>query len=183
MDVNPYQFKTPFSDFEFSSFHFGQKSNLLLCSMAWNKGEEAPKKEKVEPKPKSKKSKAQLENQKEQRKDPDESADDPRVAETEGGGENEAAEVEEEDDEDEEDWEDELDEAELEREALELQYETIHYWAVRMSPFYKQQEKAGGKEPFLETYLAIANRIGTESGRCEHCHQCDWLLLEGIVVL
>ncbi|OAQ23863.1 carbon-nitrogen hydrolase, partial [Linnemannia elongata AG-77] len=88
MDVNPYQFKTPFSDFEFSSFHFGQKSNLLLCSMAWNKGEEAPKKEK-----------------------------------------------------------------------------TIHYWAVRMSPFYKQQEKAGGKEPFLETYLAIANRIGTESGR------------------
>lgn len=164
MDVNPYQFKTPFSDFEFSSFHFGQKSNLLLCSMAWNKGEEAPKKEKVEPKPKSKKSKARLENQKEQRKDPDESADDPRVAETEGGGENDAAEVEEDEDEDEEDWEDELDEAELEREALELQYETIHYWAVRMSPFYKQQEKAGGKEPFLETYLAIANRIGTESG-------------------
>ncbi|KAF9121149.1 Carbon-nitrogen hydrolase [Mortierella sp. GBA39] len=162
MDVNPYQFKTSFSDFEFSTFHVGQRSNLLLCSMAWNKGEEAPKKEKVVPKPKSEKSKARLESQKEQRKDPGESVDDPRVAETEGG-ENDAAEAE--GDEDEGEWEDEQDEAEIEREALELQYETIHYWAVRMSPFYKQREKAGGKEPFLETYLAIANRLGTESGR------------------
>lgn len=174
MDVNPYQFKTDFSDFEFSTFHMGQRSNLLLCSMAWNKGEEAPKKEKVVPKPKSEKSKARLENQKEQRKDSGESADDPRMAETEGG-ENDASEVEGDEDEDEGEWEDELDEAEIEREALELQYETIHYWAVRMSPFYKQQ--AGSKEPFLETHLAIANRLGTESGRCEHCRRCDWLLL------
>ncbi|KAF9092169.1 Carbon-nitrogen hydrolase [Mortierella sp. GBA35] len=139
MDVNPYQFKTAFTDFEFSSFHLGQKSNLLLCSMAWNKGEETPKKEKVVPKAKSAKSKARL--------------DDLNVAET-GEGETTAL------DEDEEDWEDESDEEEIERQALELQYETIQYWAVRMSPFYKQ-----AKEPFLETHIVIANRLGTESGR------------------
>ncbi|KAF8936395.1 Carbon-nitrogen hydrolase [Haplosporangium gracile] len=160
MDVNPYQFKNPFSDFEFSSFHFGARSKLLLCSMAWNKGEEAPKKEKVIPKPKSAKSKARLENE---QKQTSESADDPRAAETKGG-ENDDDDLVESEDEDEE-WEDELDEEEIERQALELQYDTIHYWAVRMSPFYKQQQhQAGGKEPFLETYLVIANRLGTESG-------------------
>lgn len=158
MDVNPYQFKTSFSDFEFSSFHFGQKTNLLLCSMAWNKGEEAPKKEKVVPKPKSAKSKARLEKENEQRGQASESATDPRVAEA---GANDGA-AEKEDEEDEE-WEDEEDEEELGRQALELQYETIHYWAVRMSPFYKQA--AGKGEPFLETHLVIANRLGTESGR------------------
>ncbi|KAG0338938.1 Carbon-nitrogen hydrolase, partial [Podila minutissima] len=52
MDVNPYQFKAPFAAFEFSSYHVENKSTLLLCSMAWNRGEEAPKKEKPAPKPK-----------------------------------------------------------------------------------------------------------------------------------
>ncbi|KAF8934001.1 Carbon-nitrogen hydrolase [Dissophora ornata] len=50
MDVNPYQFKTPFTDFEFANFHLKQGSNLVLCSMAWNKGEEE---EKIQPKQKS----------------------------------------------------------------------------------------------------------------------------------
>ncbi|KAG0286573.1 hypothetical protein BGZ97_007380, partial [Linnemannia gamsii] len=84
-----------------------------------------------------------------------ESATDPREADE--GANDDAAEKEEED----EEWEDEEDEEELERQALELQYETIHYWAVRMSPFYKQAAVKG--EPFLETHLAIANRVGTES--------------------
>ncbi|KAG0284922.1 Carbon-nitrogen hydrolase [Linnemannia gamsii] len=161
MDVNPYQFKAPFSDFEFASYHFGQKTNLLLCSMAWNKGDEAPKKEKVVPKPKSAMSKARLEKEHEQQGRASESATDPRVAEA--GANDGAAEKEDEEEEEDEEWEDEEDEEELERQALELQYETIHYWALRMSPFYKQA--AGKGEPFLETHLAIANRLGTESGR------------------
>ncbi|KAG0375941.1 Carbon-nitrogen hydrolase [Mortierella sp. AD032] len=175
MDVNPYQFKTPFSDFEFSTFHLREKTKLLLCSMAWNKGEEAPKKEKVVPKAKSAKSKARLAEEKEKEgpskgdQQEQESANS-HVAETgarttsgaaaasvaDKGDDDEGSEVGEEGDE----WEDEPDEEELEMEALKLQYETIHYWAVRMSPFYKQQ----GKEPFLETHIAIANRLGTESG-------------------
>ncbi|KAF9199104.1 Carbon-nitrogen hydrolase, partial [Haplosporangium sp. Z 27] len=57
MDVNPYRFKSPFNAFEFSNFHLKNKTDLMLCSMAWNKGEEAPKKEKVGQKPKSPKPK------------------------------------------------------------------------------------------------------------------------------
>ncbi|KAF9371422.1 Carbon-nitrogen hydrolase, partial [Podila verticillata] len=59
--------------------------------------------------------------------------------------------------EEEEEWEDdkETEEEALERENQALMFETIHYWAMRMNPFYT------GKE---EAYVAIANRIGTESG-------------------
>jgi len=119
--------------------------------MAWNKGEEAPKKEKVVPRTKSAKSKARLEGQ---RTNDQGSTDNPHGA---VAGKDDC-----DDDEDtyEDEWEDEPDEEELAREALVLQYETIQYWAVRMSPFYKQT-----REPFLETHVAIANRIGTESGR------------------
>ncbi|KAF9900897.1 Carbon-nitrogen hydrolase [Linnemannia zychae] len=175
MDVNPYQFKTPFSDFEFSSFHFDQKTNLLLCSMAWNKGEEAPKKEKVVPKPKSAKSKARLAEENKEKEGEASKGDqgeqesaNSHVAEAGARATNSSAAANSDDGNDEEEgsegdegdeWEDEPDEEELERQALELQYETIHYWAVRMSPFYKQ-----AKEPFLETHVAIANRLGTESG-------------------
>ncbi|KAG0073892.1 Carbon-nitrogen hydrolase, partial [Podila epicladia] len=127
MDVNPYQFKAPFAAFEFSSYHVEHKSTLLLCSMAWNKGEEAPKKEKTTPKPK----KSTSENIQEQ-----------------------------EDDDDEEDWEDdeETEEERAERESQTLTFETIQYWAMRMNPFYTQAKEAS------ETYIAIANRIGTEGG-------------------
>ncbi|KAF9277280.1 Carbon-nitrogen hydrolase [Mortierella alpina] len=137
MDVNPYQFKAPFEDFEFSNYHLSQKTNLVLCSMAWNKGEEAPKKEKVEPKPKSAKSKARAD----------------KAAESAGL----AAGDQDEDSDD--DWEDEEDEEELERQALELQYDTINYWAVRMNPFYSQT-----RIPLQETIMVVANRIGTEAG-------------------
>ncbi|KAF9124736.1 Carbon-nitrogen hydrolase [Mortierella sp. 14UC] len=177
MDVNPYQFKTPFSDFEFSSFHFGQKTNLLLCSMAWNKGEEAPKKKKVVPKPKSAKSKARLAKENKEREGRASKSDQgeqesahSNVAEsgaraTNGSGaaadndDDDIDDVDEVEEEEGDEWEDEPDKEELERQALELQYETIHYWAVRMSPFYKQ-----AREPFIETHIAIANRLGTESG-------------------
>ncbi|KAF9914766.1 Carbon-nitrogen hydrolase, partial [Lobosporangium transversale] len=49
MDVNPYRFKADFSDYEFATFHCDKSSQLILCSMAWNSGEEAPKKEKKTP--------------------------------------------------------------------------------------------------------------------------------------
>lgn len=39
MDVNPRRFAAPFSKFEFSNFHLEQKSDLVLCSMAWNAGD------------------------------------------------------------------------------------------------------------------------------------------------
>ncbi|KAG0197897.1 Carbon-nitrogen hydrolase [Mortierella sp. GBA30] len=122
MDVNPYKFQAPFTDFEFSSFHLSQKSNLMLCSMAWNKGE----KTKVERGHKPETSKA-------------ESAE---TVDVNSDG----------DDDDDDNWEDEED-------AESLQYETVQYWAVRMSPFYRQEQK-----PLHETIMVIANRIGSESG-------------------
>lgn len=137
MDVNPYQFKAPFADFEFSNYHLSQKTNLVLCSMAWNKGEEAPKKEKVEPKPKSAKSKARADK----------------------AAENAGLAAGDQDEDSDDDWEDEEDEEELERQALELQYDTINYWAVRMNPFYSQTQI-----PLQETIMVVANRIGTEAG-------------------
>ncbi|KAI9239214.1 MAG: carbon-nitrogen hydrolase [Podila humilis] len=130
MDVNPYQFKAPFAAFEFSSYHVEQKTNLLLCSMAWNKGEEGDK---------------APQNQKSVLKPPMK-----RLLEDAQGQEGDSGEEEEE-------WEDdkETEEEALERENQALMFETIHYWAMRMNPFYT------GKE---EAYVAIANRIGTESG-------------------
>lgn len=113
MDVNPYQFKAPFAAFEFSSYHVEQKTNLLLCSMAWNKGEEAPKKEK--PAPKSPK-KSSLEDAKGQEGDSGEEGDE---------------------------WEDdeETEEEALEQENQTLMFETIQYWAMRMNPFYTGKEE------------------------------------------
>lgn len=112
MDVNPYQFKAPFAAFEFSSYHVEQKTNLLLCSMAWNKGEEAPKKEKPSPKPPKKSS-----------------------LEDTQGQEGDSNEEEWEDDE-------ETEEEALERENQILMFETIQYWAMRMNPFYTGKEEA-----------------------------------------
>ncbi|KAF9192672.1 Carbon-nitrogen hydrolase [Haplosporangium sp. Z 767] len=137
MDVNPYQFKAPFTDFEFSSFHLAQKTDLLLCSMAWNKGEEAPKKGKGESRQKSVKSKVSL----------DQTVGESQVDIIDGEGE------------DGDDWTDEDDEIDQEREAMEMQYETVQYWAVRMNPFYRQNQR-----PFRDAFIVIANRIGTESG-------------------
>ncbi|KAF9113666.1 Carbon-nitrogen hydrolase [Mortierella sp. AM989] len=136
MDVNPYQFKAAFNEFEFSRFHFNNKTNLMLCSMAWNKGEIAPKKEKVERKPKAPKAEA--------------GASENGSEKIDGNGND----LSEDDDEDE--WEDEEDEEES---ASQLQYETIQYWAMRMNPFYAQSEM-----PLHEPCVVIANRIGTESG-------------------
>lgn len=45
--------------------------------------------------------------------------------------------------------------------ALELQYDTIQYWAVRMGPFYNRQA-----QPPQEAIIVVANRIGVESGMC-----------------
>ncbi|KAG0326694.1 Carbon-nitrogen hydrolase [Podila horticola] len=113
MDVNPYQFKAPFAAFEFSSYHVEHKSTLLLCSMAWNKGEEAPKKEKAAPIPNKCSSSERTEDQ-------------------EDGGD------EEEEWEDDEETEEER----AERESQTLMFETIQYWAVRMNPFYTQGKGA-----------------------------------------
>ncbi|GJJ78450.1 protein N-terminal amidase [Entomortierella parvispora] len=148
MDVNPYRFQSAFQEMEFSTFHLKHKSDLILCSMAWNKGEEAPKKEKVLPKPKSEKSKARLAKAKAQGE----------LGEGEGVAE---------DEDDDEDWEDEESDEEtteekalrLEEEAQKLRYETIQYWALRMSPFYDQKSK-----PPHKAHIVIANRIGTEDG-------------------
>lgn len=35
MDINPYQFKASFKDFEFANYHFRQQTDIILCSMAW----------------------------------------------------------------------------------------------------------------------------------------------------
>lgn len=37
MDINPYQFKADFYDFEFGHYHSDAKTKILLCSMAWLK--------------------------------------------------------------------------------------------------------------------------------------------------
>ncbi|KAG0002251.1 Carbon-nitrogen hydrolase [Entomortierella chlamydospora] len=133
MDVNPYQFKAPFTDFEFSRFHLNKETSLILCSMAWNKGEETLLKEEVEKKSKSQKTQNESKQSSGDDKDSDSSDDD-----------------DEDDDDDDDDEEDE------EESALILQHETIQYWAVRMSPFCMQSQQR-------EVYLVIANRIGTES--------------------
>lgn len=153
MDLNPYRFQAAFQEMEFATFHLNHKSDLILCSMAWNKDEEAPKKEKVVPKPKSEKSKARLENAKPL---------------GEGEVEGEGKEGKEDDTDEKDDWEDEGSEDEteeerslrLEEEAETLQYETVQYWALRMSPFYDQKSN-----PVHEAHIVISNRIGTEGGK------------------
>ncbi|KAG0045956.1 Carbon-nitrogen hydrolase [Gryganskiella cystojenkinii] len=166
MDVNPYQFKSPFRAMEFSNFHLNKKTKLILCSMAWNKGEQAPKKEKVQPKPKSEKSKKRLEEVKKKESEP-------AVAGAVGNGDRNSKQNnednDEDSDEDSDDWEDDdSDEEEetaeerqerLQYEADVLQYETVQYWAMRMSPFFDQKQK-----PAHEAHVVIANRIGTEDG-------------------
>ncbi|KAF9961407.1 Carbon-nitrogen hydrolase [Modicella reniformis] len=115
MDVNPYQFKAPFTDFEFATFHLSQKSNLVLCSMAWKAGERT----------KAFKQSVGVMNG------------------GDHGGKDDDLE----------------DEDELES-ALELQCDTIQYWAVRMNPFYTRNP-----QPSQEAILVIANRIGVEPGQ------------------
>ncbi|KAI8364997.1 carbon-nitrogen hydrolase [Choanephora cucurbitarum] len=40
MDLNPYQFKASFYQFEFANYHLQHQTDLILCSMAWLKGSE-----------------------------------------------------------------------------------------------------------------------------------------------
>ncbi|KAG2216081.1 hypothetical protein INT45_005839, partial [Circinella minor] len=35
MDINPYQFKSPFENYEFAQFHLNHDTQLLICCMAW----------------------------------------------------------------------------------------------------------------------------------------------------
>ncbi|CAG8595333.1 7976_t:CDS:2, partial [Acaulospora colombiana] len=35
MDINPYKFMAPFDAYEFANFHLHQKTDIILCSMAW----------------------------------------------------------------------------------------------------------------------------------------------------
>ncbi|CAG8749027.1 2841_t:CDS:2, partial [Acaulospora morrowiae] len=35
MDINPYKFTAPFDAYEFTNFHLQQKTDIILCSMAW----------------------------------------------------------------------------------------------------------------------------------------------------
>ncbi|KAJ3311904.1 Carbon-nitrogen hydrolase [Boothiomyces sp. JEL0838] len=35
MDFNPYQFKAPFTDFEFANYHLTNECDYVFCSMAW----------------------------------------------------------------------------------------------------------------------------------------------------
>ncbi|RIA95910.1 carbon-nitrogen hydrolase [Glomus cerebriforme] len=37
MDINPYQFKASFTEYEFARFHVQQQTEIILCSMAWLK--------------------------------------------------------------------------------------------------------------------------------------------------
>ncbi|KAF9355315.1 Carbon-nitrogen hydrolase [Mortierella sp. AD094] len=127
MDVNPYQFKTPFNDFEFSNFHLNKETNLMLCSMAWNKGDEVEKAER-----KLKVQKPKNDSKQTNGNDGDSNSNN-----------------------DDDEWEDVEDEELL---ASILQHEAIQYWAIRMSPFYAQDQQR-------EACIVIANRIGTESGK------------------
>ncbi|KAG0293964.1 Carbon-nitrogen hydrolase [Dissophora globulifera] len=137
MDVNPYQFKTEFTAFEFAHFHLKKETNLILCSMAWNRDDEAPKEEKVEPKAKSAKSKARKEETEERdRKHPES--------------------ISHEADGDDDEWEDQ-DEGTLSEAALRS--ESIQYWAARMTPYY-ETKKMGDKD----TYIVVSNRSGIEEG-------------------
>ncbi|CAJ0838268.1 17555_t:CDS:10 [Entrophospora sp. SA101] len=40
MDLNPYRFQAPSSEFELARFHLREKSKIILCSMAWLKSSE-----------------------------------------------------------------------------------------------------------------------------------------------
>jgi protein N-terminal amidase len=35
MDINPYQFKADFREYEFANYHVQQQTDIILCSMAW----------------------------------------------------------------------------------------------------------------------------------------------------
>ncbi|GES96651.1 carbon-nitrogen hydrolase [Rhizophagus clarus] len=35
MDINPYQFKASFREYEFANYHVQQQTDIILCSMAW----------------------------------------------------------------------------------------------------------------------------------------------------
>ncbi|KAG0241919.1 Carbon-nitrogen hydrolase [Actinomortierella wolfii] len=149
MDVNPYQFKADFTDFEFANFHLNHRSNLILCSMAWNKGEDPPKDtatRKSRVKAKAVKTEVVGSTDKEKQEDDTEGIIDDE-------GDSDPWEDVEDSDEDKQDAEEE------ERRYQQIQFETIQYWAVRMNPFYKQQ-----KLPYHEAIFVVANRIGLESG-------------------
>ncbi|KAI8377295.1 carbon-nitrogen hydrolase [Blakeslea trispora] len=42
MDLNPYQFKSSFYQFEFANYHLQHQTDLICCSMAWLKGSTDP---------------------------------------------------------------------------------------------------------------------------------------------
>lgn len=37
MDLNPYKFKSDFDAYEFANYHLDEKTDIILCSMAWLK--------------------------------------------------------------------------------------------------------------------------------------------------
>ncbi|KAG0182700.1 Carbon-nitrogen hydrolase [Apophysomyces sp. BC1021] len=39
MDINPYQFKADFRAYEFANYHVEQRTDIILCSMAWLQSE------------------------------------------------------------------------------------------------------------------------------------------------
>jgi len=43
MDLNPYQFKTSFREYEFARYHVQQQTEIILCSMAWLRNEDEDK--------------------------------------------------------------------------------------------------------------------------------------------
>ncbi|KAF9578972.1 Carbon-nitrogen hydrolase [Lunasporangiospora selenospora] len=156
MDVNPRQFKAPFEAFEFSNFHLDQKSKLILCSMAWNKAEEESVSATTSTTNPATTTTATTTTttttatQSTPGSTPGEEG--PNRNQKEDGNDNDS-----------DMWEDE-DNDETDADGIQdqmTQYETIQYWAVRMSPYYRQKTK-----PFQEAYVVIANRIGREPGAC-----------------
>ncbi|KAF9969595.1 Carbon-nitrogen hydrolase [Actinomortierella ambigua] len=147
MDVNPYQFKADFNDFEFANFHLNHRSDLILCSMAWNKGEDPPDDTNPTRKPRAKKEKKKVVKTE-------------VVEETADSSINSGKENEDED-EDSDQWEDDSDSNDSDEDLdyyQRIQFDTLQYWAVRMKPFYGQQ-----KNPPHGAIFVVANRIGTES--------------------
>jgi len=42
MDINPYKFKSDFYACEFANYHAQEKTDIILCSMAWLKSKNDP---------------------------------------------------------------------------------------------------------------------------------------------
>ncbi|KAG0267867.1 Carbon-nitrogen hydrolase [Actinomortierella ambigua] len=159
MDVNPYQFKADFGDFEFANFHLNKRSDLILCSMAWNKGEDSSQDNTTARVSREKNTKRK------KRVVKTETTDNSGNGDTEHGDE----------DDDSDQWRDEEDSEEEQDEPADkdedyyrqIQFETLHYWAVRMNPFYTQKKK-----PHHGAIFVVANRIGIESDSARMDQNC-----------